>query len=317
MYTIQTQPFGNLVSHQLLHTQTGAYASVLPGYGGMILELVLPKNRVLHSVLKGCATAEQFMTYGKKGFFGAQLFPFPGRVRGATYAFDGETYMLALNDRPPFDHAIHGTVYNQSFRVETITSEPTFAELTLTYNSEGTDGYPFRYQLTNTYRLDKRGFSCRTTIRNRDDRPIPVGHGWHPYLKADTSANAVSVNLDSRTSLVFDEVLIPTGDVVDEATFLNGGLITPAFIHACFKLIPNEGIHQTTVYNPGPDLTTVVWQETGPGQYTYVQLFVPADRHSIAVEPFTCPPNAFNSGIGLNRLAPGQTQQLAMGISIY
>jgi aldose 1-epimerase len=38
-------------------------------------------------------------------------------------------------------------------------------------------------------------------------------------------------------------------------------------------------------------------------------------RHSLAVEPMTCAPNAFRSGEGLIRLEPGRSHEGSWGIS--
>ena len=54
--------------------------------------------------------------------------------------------------------------------------------------------------------------------------------------------------------------------------------------------------------------------------YGYLMLFTgdplpDVARRSLAVEPMTCPPNAFRSGEGLIRLAPGESFSSTWGIS--
>ena len=54
--------------------------------------------------------------------------------------------------------------------------------------------------------------------------------------------------------------------------------------------------------------------------YGYVMLFTgdplpDVDRRSIAVEPMTCPPNAFRSGEALIRLEPGRSFTSTWGIT--
>jgi aldose 1-epimerase len=39
-------------------------------------------------------------------------------------------------------------------------------------------------------------------------------------------------------------------------------------------------------------------------------------RRALAVEPMSCPPNAFRSGEGLVRLAPGELHTGAWGITV-
>jgi aldose 1-epimerase len=60
-----------------------------------------------------------------------------------------------------------------------------------------------------------------------------------------------------------------------------------------------------------------VWMDEA---YRYVMLFsgdpLPdVSRRSLAVEPMTCPPNAFRSGEALVRLEPGRTCTTAWGIA--
>ena len=55
--------------------------------------------------------------------------------------------------------------------------------------------------------------------------------------------------------------------------------------------------------------------------YPYLMVFTgdplpDVDRRSLAVEPMTCPPNAFNSGEKLTVLEPGQTITSAWGITV-
>jgi aldose 1-epimerase len=55
--------------------------------------------------------------------------------------------------------------------------------------------------------------------------------------------------------------------------------------------------------------------------FTHVMVFtgdtLPADRkrRSVAIEPMTCPPNAFQTGEGVIRLEPGDTVTAQWGIT--
>ena len=59
-----------------------------------------------------------------------------------------------------------------------------------------------------------------------------------------------------------------------------------------------------------------VWADDA---WPYVQLFSgdrpDVQRRGLAVEPMTCPPNAFNTGEGLIRLEPGDAFEGRWGIS--
>ncbi len=60
-----------------------------------------------------------------------------------------------------------------------------------------------------------------------------------------------------------------------------------------------------------------VWVD---GSYPYLMLFTgdplpDVSRRSLAVEPMTCPPNAFRTGEAVIRLEPGESTTGAWGIS--
>ena len=43
---------------------------------------------------------------------------------------------------------------------------------------------------------------------------------------------------------------------------------------------------------------------TDLSDFSYFQIYTPKDRKSIAIEPMTCAPNAFNNGLGLRKIDP-------------
>ena len=68
-----------------------------------------------------------------------------------------------------------------------------------------------------------------------------------------------------------------------------------------------DGLARVTLREPR-GTALVLWVDES---YGYLQLFTgdplpDVARRSLAVEPMTCPPNAFRSGEGLIRLEPGE-----------
>ena len=66
----------------------------------------------------------------------------------------------------------------------------------------------------------------------------------------------------------------------------------------------------------GNGRVVTLWVDEG---YPYLMLFTgdplpDVDRRALAVEPMTCPPNAFRTGESLIRLAPGQSTASTWGI---
>ena len=77
-----------------------------------------------------------------------------------------------------------------------------------------------------------------------------------------------------------------------------------------------KGVAVTQVANPARNLKLEVWQETGPKQFNYLQVYTPKTRQSIAIEPMSCAPDAFNSGKGLIRLKPDEVIEASFGVRI-
>ena len=50
--------------------------------------------------------------------------------------------------------------------------------------------------------------------------------------------------------------------------------------------------------------------------YPYLQLYTPPDRKSIAIENLSSAPNCFNNGIGLLKLAPGESKTMTVHYSV-
>src|SRR4051794_21391284 len=78
--------------------------------------------------------------------------PFAGRVRNGRFRYGGGEHQLHLN-LPP--HAIHGTVYDQPWKVEH--AEPTDAVLVADLG----DGWPFRGRVVHRIRITEATLDLR------------------------------------------------------------------------------------------------------------------------------------------------------------
>lgn len=217
---------------------------------------------------------------------GQVLAPWPNRIEEGMYEFDGRTYELAL-DEPRERAAIHGLVRWASWRLV----ERGDARVVMEHLLHPQPGYPFTLLLQVEYRLGPGGLVVRTTAENVGPRACPFGCGHHPYISpgAPTVDDMVlripgrkaerlgSTQLDSTfTDLARDE---------DGRWRLQAGEVT-------------------------------VWADEA---WPYVVLFTgdplpDVARRSLAVEPMTCPPQAFRTGEALIRLEPGDVFSGSWGI---
>lgn len=212
------------------------------------------------------------------GGMGQLLAPWPNRLAGGTYTWDGGELQLPLTE-PANGNAIHGLVRWATWRCAARGD----ATVTMEHVLHPQPGYPFALRLQVTYSLGANGLTVETHAENVGGRAAPFGLGHHPYFAGAPLADDLEVELDGKAFRVGDRKL-------DETMKL---------------ATPRVRVGDR-----------VLWFEE---PYRWVQLFTgdhPAiERRGLAVEPMTCPANAFKTGEGLIRLEPGETFRARWGIA--
>ena len=252
---------------------------------------------------------------------GELLSPWPNRIDGGRYSFGGSRYQLALSE-PALDNAIHGLTR----WVPWARTAHDSGEVTLTSVPHGGQGYPFAVQVDATYRLDAdSGLHVSITATNKGSRPAPWGYGHHPYLTvASPTVDDCELTLPAGYWLPVDERLIPSGAPQD----VTGGEYD---FRTARKIGDTKFDHAFTGLRREPDGLAWVWLRTG-GRRTglwmdsscgWLQVFTSdgleaeRDRAALAVEPMTCPPNAFVSGEQLIVLQPRESVTVRWGIKNF
>jgi aldose 1-epimerase len=246
-------------------------------------------------------------------FAGKTLMPWPNRVSGGAYTFGGQHYQLPVNEAAT-GSALHGLALWSEWRVE----QRSQAEATLTYLLHGEPGYPFPLALTASYALDPiAGLRIELNAVNCGTSPAPYGCGSHPYVTVG-GEDIAKCELGFRAAkvLLTDELLRPAGLADTKGTdfdFSAARRIGSQSLDHAFTALP-EGEWHVILRNPGLQLSAVV-QSTG-AQAPWVQLYSGElrGRKGLAVEPMSCPPDAFNSGSDLVVLDPGQSHTLTYRI---
>jgi aldose 1-epimerase len=197
---------------------------------------------------------------------GQVLAPWPNRLAGGRYAWDGEELQLPVNEVAT-GSAIHGLVRWAGWRAVEHESERVLLEHVL----HPQPGYPFSLRLRVGYRLAETGLSVRTEAENLGDRACPFGAGHHPYVLAPSG------RVDD---LEFDGTRVG-GRELDETRHEPGGW--------------RVEVGEVTVWADA----SWPWLQVFTGDLPDIR------RRGIAVEPMTCPPQAFRTGEGVIRLEPG------------
>lgn len=312
MFNVETEEFGDLYRIKLVNVDTGEYVFIIPEYGGNITEISLKNNKKQHSILDGSKTYADLMS--DTTYKGAKLLPFPNRINQGRYSFQGKIYQLPINSE---NHAIHGFIFNKIFQVVNQSATQSHASLELQYLYDGAiKGYPFKFNTQLIYSLANNSkFKFTTIITNVSSSPIPVGDGWHLYFKTESRVDNLRLKLPSNRKLVLDNQMIPTGEFVFEDNS-DSFMINNRQFDTCFALDEQEEKVTTEIYDPVQDFSINIWQETGKMKYNFLQVFIPESRDSIAIEPMTCTPDAFNNNIGLVVLAPNQSLIVSCGVFV-
>lgn len=248
---------------------------------------------------------------------GQVLIPWPNRIEDGAYEFDGQHHQLPIDD-PEEQDAIHGLVRWAAWSV----GEREPHRVVMEHRIHPRPGYPFSLVVSVEYSLAEDGLTVGTTATNVGARACPYGCGAHPYLTAGTEkVDSTLLRAPGRTVLLSNERGIPVDTESVEETeydFRRGKRIGATKLdHAFTDLERDEdGLARVSLRDPDGSRELTLWVDES---CRYLMLFTgdplaDVNRRSLAVEPMTCPPNAFRSGEALIRLEPGSSYTSSWGI---
>lgn len=291
------------------------------------IELTRGENSAVVSTtgarLRELTVADRPVVVPMGAFDGAVLAPWPNRIADGRYGFHGQEHQLPITEADR-NTALHGLVADTEWDI----SEQDETSASLRTVMSPSPGYPFHLSLNVTYGLGEDGIEIKARARNHGVEPAPFGFGFHPWIhpgaeRIDDSQLAIG----AQTWFETDDRLIP----VDNRPFDTGSLIpadhepgdAPCIVCKDFRSLraldsavlddafgtPQRGTDGWSQARlKGADDRTVVirmdesfraWQVcTGdelPGEQS---------RRAIAIEPMTCPPNAFASGTDFDVIEP-------------
>lgn len=291
----------------LIDENCGTEISLLPGYGATLHAFrVQQKDGVLFNVIDNYRDAAELKREMARSFKGPKLSPFPCRIPGGGYRFEGKEYR--------FQHlfsdgtAIHGLLYDKPFTVLEENAGDGAATVSMQYSYIKDDlGYPFLYTCLVKYGLYPGNvLEVVTTVTNDDREVIPLADGWHPYWRLGGRANDWQLQFHSAAIVDFDEWLVPTGSLTQYEEFETARPLGDHFLDNCFTLKPGLVSAACELYNPSSGLRVSFFPDDA--SYPYLQIYTPATRDSIAVENLSGAPDCFNNKMGLVVLQPGHSQ---------
>jgi aldose 1-epimerase len=242
------------------------------------------------------------------GARGQVLMPWPNRIADGVYRFADIAEQAPIND---LGHrtAIHGLVRWLPWTPRQHTDDRVRLETRL----HAQPGYAWTLDLAVEYRLRSEGLEVTLAAANLSSGWAPFGAGCHPYLAAPSGrVDDGELEIPADEYLEVDDRLIPTGRRLSvegsQLDFRSARQVGETVLDNCFVPTARQASFAGT---------TIWW---GP-EFGYLQAFTgdtlspEARRTSLALEPMTCPANAFQSGEGLIALEPEAVWRGTWGIS--
>jgi aldose 1-epimerase len=246
---------------------------------------------------------------------GSVLAPWPNRIRDGRYTVDGAVQQLALSE-PGAGNAIHGLVRWAPWQAVKVSKTRVTVECTL----PAQPGYPWALRLGTTWVVGADGLHVTHRATNLSARSAMFGLGVHPYLAVPGKVDDVLLTVPGRTRLLVDGRKLPIGAAKvagGDRDFSEPRAIGEARLDDAYGDVPPGGSRVTLSTVDGQDIAAV-WADDA---FRWWQVFtgdalpVARARRSVAVEPMTCPPDAFHSGRDVVTIKPGQTWQGSWGIT--
>ena len=249
---------------------------------------------------------------------GQILAPWPNRIRDGHYVFEGTTYQLPLTE-PARHTAIHGLVNWSRWSL----AERSGDSVTLAYDLPAQVGYPWPLSLRTRWSVGADGLRCEQEVTNTGEANAPWGYSAHPYLQlTGVAVNDILLHVPGKSRVLADSRLLPIGAVKvagSEYDFTEPRRIGDVVLDTTFGDVDfdADGGSAVTIAAPDGSARVQVWADVN---FKWWQVFTGDTLHgerfrrSVAIEPMTCPPDAFRSGRDLIVLAPGESWSAAWGI---
>jgi aldose 1-epimerase len=240
------------------------------------------------------------------------LHPWANRLGGTRYravgrevVLDPDSPLLHFDDR---GLPIHGVPWSRlSWDVAEASRDRIVARLD--WNRDDLRAvFPFPHRLEMCATLRPEVLRIETILTAGKEGPVPVSFGFHPYLGlADAPRSAWRLELPAMRRLALDARQLPDGGESPVAAF-DGALAGRSFDDG-FVL---DGAGALFAISAGGKRIAIELLEG----YGFAQVYAPAGKDFVALEPMTAPTNALVSGHGLRTVAPGGTHRATFRIAV-
>jgi galactose mutarotase-like enzyme len=274
------------------------------------------------------AQGRELMTDADPAFWTGRapiLFPIVGGLNGDVLRVDGREYAMKK----------HGFARRSLF--ELVDQAPTRAAFRLRDTDETRGSYPFAFELTIAFELDRNTLSISVTIANPGDRPLPAQFGFHPAFAwplpygQDRAAHRIVFAADEPAGL---------------RQLTNDGLIMlaerPSPLHASAEHPPEPGSLAGRELHLADDLfeaDALIWDQVRSQSVRYgaakgphldiafpdtfkLGIWTKPGAHYVCIEPWhgIADPEGFTGEFcdkpGVFTVAPGDAKHIGMSVTL-
>ncbi len=294
MYTITHHPGNDIV--EIKNKSAGFYAKIDLGCGGSLQEFMIHNLQIIADL--------DPLTY-KSSYASAILFPFANRIKDGEFCFEGQQFQLDINNKVE-NHALHGLVYNKKFTIQSELANADAAQLIIKYDyNKPEPGFPFPFSIQLTYTFTSNGLDLHVLVENKAEEVFPFTIGWHPYFLSE-DLNKSYIDFKSRLKLQMDDRNI--GTALQDVIPVESSSLDTKTLDDCWQLDEDTVLFKTPTYN---------LSLSSSESKSFLQVYTPPKKNTVAIEPTTGVSNSFNTKIGLSVLKPGELFGITWAVKIH
>lgn len=308
-FSINIKPLAEFKLIHISNESTGEYIAISTK-GGLLNNWIQPISGGNFDIIDGNDFNEGWGHFEANGFKSGKMNPFSCRLQNGKYTHESIPY--SIEKFYLGTHAIHGILYDAPFEIDHTESSDDKALVSLRFDYKKMDnGFPFDYTLQIKWIFEKgnKVIAC-TSITNNGQESIPMMDGWHPYFKLGESINDCTIQFYNKGILEYNKELIPTGNLIPNNDYeIPKNLIG---IELDNGFLIDEANPNCILENDNYKLVV-----TPDCNYSYLQLYTPPGRKSIAIENLSAAPDCFNNKMGLHIMQPQEVWTLTTQFQLF
>lgn len=214
------RPFGTLPDGRLVHayrlTNDAGVAVDTLTYGAVLHSIHVPdRDGRAENIALGLPTLADHLE--RSPYFGAVIGRFANRIADGTFAIDGTTYRLPINEPPTSVHGGLNGFDKKLWRAQALADDDWVGVQLRYVSADGEEGYPGTLDTEVTYRLARDRRVLRVDYAATADRPTIVNLTNHSYfnLAGEGSGSILDhvLEIAANRYLPLKPTLLPTGEL--------------------------------------------------------------------------------------------------------